>query len=516
MAHHLWQGYEDSDGYVRATRCGSAMDTVTRHFLSATSRPFRLAIVGRGPLPAELVALFPARPGQAPFPWLEVVGVAPPDHDAGLPFPRSVPRFADERTLRETVADLDAILDLQPGAGTSHDGDVSRLTARTVVRFLGLLASTQTHLGGISDVGYSASVLRTLFDEVEEDIVLLDTNGVIVDMNHNAHGRKGMTKEELLGLSCWELEGSRFCCERKDGFCPFRQTMKTGQKAESLHTYVDDEGRMHYFRVYTYPLFDAGKTLRGVMEIRRDITTRTNMELKLQQSEKMAAIGELATYIAHEIRNPLFAIGGFANSLLRSTSLGAADREKVAIILQESKRLDRILKSTLNFARPTQGHDGVTNVNRLVADVMNLLGMSAENQGVTVRVESDADLPRVKADPELIKQCLINLVKNATEAMPDGGALVVRTSVREMFVRLEVEDTGPGIAESLRPKLFNPFFSTKDKGSGLGLAMTKKIVEELGGRIELHSQEGVGTRVALYLPPVLADAKKVEKNSPTV
>jgi signal transduction histidine kinase len=121
-------------------------------------------------------------------------------------------------------------------------------------------------------------------------------------------------------------------------------------------------------------------------------------------------------------------------------------------------------------------------------------------------MELEAGMARVKANPEVIKQCLINLVKNAVEAMPDGGVLTIATGMARDHALLEVRDTGEGIPMEIRDKIFSPFFSTKGKGSGLGLAMTRKILDEIGGEVDLTSKEGEGTSIILQLPPTLAVA----------
>ena len=255
-----------------------------------------------------------------------------------------------------------------------------------------------------------------------------------------------------------------------------------------------------------YPIFDSQGRLTHVAEMRRDVTNRTRMEQRLQQSERLASIGELSTYLAHEIRNPLFAISGFANSLMRNESMDDNAREKAGIILQESKRLDGILTSILNFARPTEGAggaDGEVDVNELVRETMNVMTLDCEKLCIVPRVELGEGLPLGKGDPELLKQALINLVKNAKEAMPSGGTLAIRTGLKRGRVTLAVEDTGIGIAANNLPKVFNPFFSTKDKGAGLGLAMIKKIFDDLGGDVHIESVEGRGTTVTLAMPPAL-------------
>jgi PAS domain S-box-containing protein len=356
-----------------------------------------------------------------------------------------------------------------------------------------------------TDLQTAQSMLKTIVDEVREDILLLDTDKSILDVNENVCKRLGRSKQDIVGRPCWttwQIGGSG--CGSPDMQCPYETVLETGRKAEAVHSRIDADGLLHYFRIYVYPIFDKDGAIVQFVEMRRDITRRTDMEKRLQQSEKMAAIGELSTYIAHEIRNPLFAIGGFAHTLLKSGRLEDRDMDKIRIIMEEAQRLDRILTSILGFARPVQGEAMAVDVNAILDDVLSLMRIGCEKQGICLTVELTQGLPRVHGDAEQIKQCLINVVKNGIESMPDGGELVVRTGIEHNFVAVEVEDTGAGIPKGNLEMIFNPFFSTKKKGSGLGLAMTKKLIEGLGGSVAVLSQEGKGTTVVLLMPPVLA------------
>lgn len=487
--------------------------------LEPLDRDFTIALAGPAPALQPYLDILSTRTLREHMPWLRLTAVWL-QGEAQPRWPDPAPAtYGSMAELLAAQPDLQLVIALGPTVpplpGQESVCAPPCISDQAARLFLELLRDTAHSRTCATDLQYANSLFRTIFEEVEEDIILLDTNGVIVDMNRNVYERKGLTREQIEGLSCWEVEGRDFCCEHMDGVCPFKATRRTGRKSEQVHSYVDDSGRMRYFRVYTYPLFDAQRTLTHIMEIRRDITNRTNMELRLQQSEKMAAIGELATYIAHEIRNPLFAIGGFANSLLRASSLDETAREKVSIILEESKRLDKILKSILNFARPTDAQKTVVDINQVAAETMELMSLGCEDKGIQVRLELAPSIARVKGDTELLKQCLINMIKNAMEAMPKGGVMTLRTAMRANRVRLELEDTGQGIPRELREKVFNPFFSTKEQGAGLGLPMTKKIVEEMGGRVELHSQVGKGTRMVLDLLPVLAlDEKEQDLTLP--
>jgi PAS domain S-box-containing protein len=373
--------------------------------------------------------------------------------------------------------------------------------------FVRLLTTDQMWVACKLDLLQSQSLVKGVIDQLREEIALVDGQGQVLDCNKAVLLAQGLQKDEIKGRHLREffrlpetLNGNA------EALHPLEHALATGEGAEATLAHVDADGRLHYTREYVHPIQDDTGAPVSFLCIRRDITSRTQMEHRLQQSERLASIGEMSTYIAHEIRNPLFAIGGFANQLLRTVSEPAA-REKIEIIIEESKRLDSILKSILTFARPVEPGTGHTDLNRIVRDTMELMGLACESQGIEPVLNLADDLPLIKADPELIKQCLINLVKNAVEAMPGGGLLTVRTGLGPAHVILEVEDTGLGIPPEIRDKVFSPFFSTKGRGSGLGLAMIKKILDDLGGTVELASVPGIGTRVTLSLPPQLAVAK---------
>ena len=359
---------------------------------------------------------------------------------------------------------------------------------------------------GDRDGGWSLSeaFLTTVVDGMREDILLLDATGRVVDCNRSVIEHLGQDKEDIIGLHCRELQDGDFCRRDRTG-CPFARTVATGRKADAVHTRLDDSGRLEYYRVYTYPLFDDDGELSYVVEMRRDITRRTHTEQRLQQAHKMAAIGELSTYIAHEIRNPLFAIGGFARSLLRDASLGEEARGKVNIILEEARRLDGILKAILNYAKPTEAGAGEVDLNIVAGETVQLMGLGCGEKNVQLETLLTPGLAQARGEPELLKQCLINMVKNSMEAMGQGGGrIVVTTGMEGKLVFVRVDDDGPGIPDDVKLRVFNPFFSTKDEGSGLGLAMTRKIVEDVGGSVRLVSQVGEGTSVTIYLRPALA------------
>jgi len=244
-----------------------------------------------------------------------------------------------------------------------------------------------------------------------------------------------------------------------------------------------------------------------ILVMRRDITARTRREKQQQQAEKLAVVGEMSTYLAHEIRNPLFAIGGFTNALLRSPDLAEKDREKLAIIAEETGRLDRLLTSVLNFVRP--GHpdtDAVCDLATVAQETADLMAAGYSRRGIDIEVKVDPGLPQVRGEAETVKQCLVNLIKNSIEAISGEGRIDIRAALDTDAVELSVTDTGVGMSREQLGRIFSPFYSTKEQGYGLGMAMIKKMVEEIGGEVEVNSVEGRGTTVTLRLRPILAES----------
>lgn len=234
-------------------------------------------------------------------------------------------------------------------------------------------------------------------------------------------------------------------------------------------------------------------------------TVRTTQD-RLMQSEKLMALGELAARIAHEIKNPLTAIGGFARRIASSRAGGSAqpvDRY-ARIILKEVERLERIINETLYFSRERIPTFRIVNLNSEIREVLSMFREELEEASISTVVDLSPDLPSISADPDQIRQVAWNLVSNAIQAVGGSGILTVATHLadpaRGSGVVLEVSDTGGGIPHDVVHNIFNPFFTTKAKGTGLGLPIVHAIVEKHGGTIHLDNREGVGVAFSIFLP----------------
>jgi two-component system sensor histidine kinase PilS (NtrC family) len=219
----------------------------------------------------------------------------------------------------------------------------------------------------------------------------------------------------------------------------------------------------------------------------------------MRQADRLATLGRMSANIAHEIRNPLASLSG-AVEALTSDTLGMPERERLGqIVLHESDRLNTIIKQFLDYARPAPLTVTPVDVTDLVDEVLLLL----EHRAALPRVKMARDLPPAlvwPVDAQQMRQAIWNLCLNAIDAMPDGGELSVTASVGDDRLRLQVSDTGVGIPPEDLEHVFEPFFSTKPEGSGLGLATVHRIAQDHGGVVDVHSTSGVGTVFTLRLP----------------
>ena len=226
---------------------------------------------------------------------------------------------------------------------------------------------------------------------------------------------------------------------------------------------------------------------------------------RLLRSERFAAVGEAAAYVSHEIKNPLMVIGGMASQVERRLPEDPAAQEKLRIIQSEVKRLESFLGELRDFLRPAQPSKQKIDLNRVIQEVKALMGDAIQEKGVSLVDRLDPDLPPIEADPNQLKQVLLNLVTNALEATEDQGTILVSSGAKDAQVWFAVQDTGKGMADEVQEKIFHPFYTTKDKGTGLGLAVINKIITDHHGTITVESVAGSGSTFTVRLPKNGAD-----------
>jgi signal transduction histidine kinase len=235
-------------------------------------------------------------------------------------------------------------------------------------------------------------------------------------------------------------------------------------------------------------------------------------EQRLIRSERLAAVGKIAAHITHEVRNPLSSIG--LNAEMLEEEVGALEgppaqveesKQLARAIVKEVDRLTEITEGYLRFARLPRPKLDKEDLRQIVASLLAFLRGELESRGITVELDAPSDLPLVAGDEHQLRQALLNLLRNAGEAMTGGGKLALRLSSGDKFVELRIQDSGQGIAAEHLAKIFDPFFSTKEHGTGLGLALTQQIVLEHGGTIDVSSAPGQGTTFVVRLPSAAAE-----------
>ncbi|HVS31006.1 MAG TPA: ATP-binding protein, partial [Thermoanaerobaculia bacterium] len=249
------------------------------------------------------------------------------------------------------------------------------------------------------------------------------------------------------------------------------------------------------------PLHTLEGKAAGYTLIFQDLTDMKRLEAELRLKDRMAAVGELSAGIAHEIRNPLAAIAGSVQVLKKSSSLNPQEQRLMSIVLKESERLNKSIAEFLRFVRPQEKRTAEFDVAASLSETLDLLANSPElPEGFEVRREISPPSFMLVGDGDQIRQVFWNLARNAVQAMAAGGTLTVRTEVRDGAYGIVFADSGRGMSAIDQQRLFQPFRTNFPTGTGLGMAISYRIIQEHGGRIDVQSRVGVGTTITVVLP----------------
>ena len=357
---------------------------------------------------------------------------------------------------------------------------------------------------------------RGLIETSLDPLVTFDQKGIILDVNEATIQATGRSREELVGTPFADYftdpEKARkgaMMVFKKGEVRDYELVMKARDGTETIVAY-----NASLFRDQKGGVIAAFAAARDITDLKRSeaevrlerdrvkvsIQNLVDMQDKLIRSERFAAIGEAASYLSHEIRNPLMVIGGLAGLIEESLSDDDTNRVNLEVIQREIGRLESMLTNVTDFTRPSRLKRELLDINSTIKNAMTLMENDLRNRKINHEQSLDGDLPIISFDPEKIKQVLINLLKNAAEAMPNGGKLVISSWREDGYVKVSFADSGVGILAEIAEKIFNPFFTTKKKGTGLGLAVSRRIMEDHGGDISLQSKKGKGTRAVISLP----------------
>jgi len=349
--------------------------------------------------------------------------------------------------------------------------------------------------------------LQAIFDSISDGITVYDHDGRV--QHHNLISPRLFPREIQTGHSCRELFHPELTDMPDD--CPVERALK-GERVETSHVTMLDGHKTRYVDITATPIKDALGEKNRALVFLRDVSRKRLQEIRLIQTEKMSSIGVLATGIAHEINNPLTSVAGCAEALLRRFRDEPALKEDgrldvfphyLEVIIRESYRCKGIIDHLLNFGRKSDGFAVEVDMNVVLLEIIELLRHQPAYRQIQVVTDLQAGLPRVMGDPSSLRQVFMNLLVNAHQAISGSGRVELATSWDSgTMVSVRVTDTGSGIPPDLLDRIWDPFFTTKEvgKGIGLGLALTYDIVKRHGGEIQVESRPGEGSSFTVLLP----------------
>lgn len=340
-----------------------------------------------------------------------------------------------------------------------------------------------------------------ILNNTQSLIVVCDTVGLITYANDRSSEAAGYDPNALVGTPLAMMAAP----ESQEAFARAIAATGEGEQVESLDLPLQcADGHVVRHTVTLSPMRDEQGSVTSIIALMTDITDAAMLQAKLIHSEKMAAVGQLVSGVAHEVNNPLTAILGYADLLISYDSLPADARRDLGIILQEAQRTKQIVQNLLSFARQSAPHREPVDVNAVLARTLQLRQYDFVNHGVAVTLELDSQLPLVHGDPQQLQQVFLNVVNNAYDAVREVArppAVKIVTSATDGLVEIRISDNGPGI--SMPDRIFDPFFTTKGvgKGTGLGLSICYGIVREHSGEIFcMNHPDGNGATFLIRLP----------------
>ena len=365
-----------------------------------------------------------------------------------------------------------------------------------------------------------------LIEQTNQQILILNPDFSIADVNEAYLKALKKTRAQIIGNPCYRsIHGYGTPCSRAvPGFeCPMVKTLRTGESAHVIQEIPLSQDQSTYFDIITYPVKNSEGKITRVIEIWRDITKELSTQMKervqslksdlnkLVQEDRMISLGKLAASCVHEINNPiqgLLTFSQFIRASLEENDSVEAEKDNLIriseIMTQELERCGKIISGLLSFSREPTTHYTDTNLNEVLAAVINLTHHKMELQNITLHTDLCENLLMINGDANRLQQCFLNLVFNAIEALPSGGDIWISSRLlpKNQTAAVELRDNGYGILEEHMKTLFDPFFTTKGsgEGTGLGLFIVYGIVKNHGGEIHVESIPGQDTRFVLNFP----------------
>jgi len=348
--------------------------------------------------------------------------------------------------------------------------------------------------GSQSRLGRIKAFRDTLISSLPVGLIVTDSQGLIILCNQFAEQMTSVVEKDVVGMPPEEV----LAPELAQALSGQDLTVESSARKEIM--LPDHKGGLRTLQLHSMAVVDSEGAPSGIMLLIQDLSQVKSLEEELRRSERMAALGKMAAGVAHELRNPLSSIKGLAILLRSRFQEKSNDQQTADILVQEVERLNRSISELLDYTRPQKLLKGSVHPEEVVHKAMSLIRMDAESMGVMMEIHADESVPVIQADQDKLNQVFLNLFLNSIQAMEQGGRLDIYVACDGGYVTFTVKDTGCGVHKDDIPRVFDPYFTTKPQGTGLGLAMSVKIIEEHGGTISFQSDPENGTTVTVILP----------------
>jgi PAS domain S-box-containing protein len=398
----------------------------------------------------------------------------------------------EETTRAMARGDFTRRVDATGSDAVARLGQEFNEMADSVTGLLGQLRRQQTQL-------------ENVMGSVEDGLLVMDRTFTVVAVNNALAERIGDARENLLYRRCWEIWPAQCACGsgQADEHCPARACFETGRVQKSLRVRFTRDGAARQEEVFASPILDASGQVEQVVEVWRDITERQSREARMAEFQRLVSLGMLASGFSHEVNTPLGTMLLHVDDLRRCAAAGAVPVEtlcaQVETIRTEILRCREITRQFLQLSRGQSVHQELLEIPALVRSTMPLIAQLAREAGVTVRFVEGGGAPIALANGGAVRQVLLNILLNAVQASPRGAE--VRIALRSDAAHwIRIEDDGVGMSPDVRAKVFEPFFSGRPSGTGLGLFVSLNLVRQWGGDIRVSSEPGRGSAFEVSFP----------------
>ncbi len=348
-----------------------------------------------------------------------------------------------------------------------------------------------------------------ILENIEDAVIALDMQGQIKLFNPAAQDYTGLSEKQSLGRIFFD----RF--SHQEVLCYLTRTALTEGRSISDHEAVIlrmPRTRPRPVSVTVSPIFTTDGVQQGVVLILRDLTQVRTLEEAIRRADRLSMIGTMAAGLAHEIKNPLGGIKGAAQLLQMELSDSQELQEYTQLMIRETERVNRIIEELMDLSRPRKTECNEVNISQILDEIVMLQKQAVAERGISFKLHLDPSIPPFSGDRDLLVRMLLNLIKNAAEAEPDGGEILIQSRIDSEYhmsvpgarptpmVLISISDNGPGIPQQKLDQIFTPFYTTKEGGTGLGLPICQKIVTDHGGLLHFNHRPEGGTLVKVSLP----------------